>query len=663
MKTIRIKSLRLLNFCGVREASYQFAPEGVTTFSAANGKGKSTIANAITYVLFGTNTKGATFEVKTYDADGTIIPEIPHEAELTLTVDGNDITFRRTLTDTWKGDSVRNTYKYYVDGEVTSAGDYQKTVESVCPSDVFRLTTSVVNFLSEPWTAQRSILESLVPDPEMKHADDADNADRRYDFVIDALRRKSFNKLMSQLRNRRREVQAQLDMIPARLAELDKSLPEKQDWESVHTRLADFQAELNKVSDQLQQAATGNADAVRTKSLRDKLDFAYKRCSEMEKSARIMADDDDVRHQSDVINARTAVRSSQTAFTDMQSQMNELTEKEVHAKNEIHSIERAVGVLNESLQETDALEWAWDDKLGVCPHCGQTLPMKDIARIKEESLSRFNESKARKLKELQDEFTRHQHRYTELNSLLSDMDGERRVTTNRIVKAKQALQEAEATLSSVMSDVPETAEQRLAANPSYKQVKDEIVSLEHRLIQPSDDAEDEEIKLLSNRKQLLERDIHDLIAAEATEKNYLHIQSLIEGVRQEKAAFQAQLDDINGRIDTALEYYEQTCHALEDSVNALFSFVRFSMFQRNLDGEAKPYCECFHGGVPYSSLNSADRVNAGIDIAYAIARHYDVSTPILIDECESVNEPIYTGGQQIRFRVTTDPEIKVSYED
>ena len=34
---------------------------------------------------------------------------------------------------------------------------------------------------------------------------------------------------------------------------------------------------------------------------------------------------------------------------------------------------------------------------------------------------------------------------------------------------------------------------------------------------------------------------------------------------------------------------------------------------------------------------------------------------MLLDECESVNHPICRGGQQIRFIVTTDDELKFEY--
>ena len=87
MKKIIIKKLRLLNFCGIRDAEYEFS-EKLTIVSGGNGKGKSTIANSIMYVLFGTDMAGNSLDIKTFDKNHEIIKEIPHEAELTMLVDG-----------------------------------------------------------------------------------------------------------------------------------------------------------------------------------------------------------------------------------------------------------------------------------------------------------------------------------------------------------------------------------------------------------------------------------------------------------------------------------------------------------------------------------------------------------------------------------------------
>ena len=83
------------------------------------------------------------------------------------------------------------------------------------------------------------------------------------------------------------------------------------------------------------------------------------------------------------------------------------------------------------------------------------------------------------------------------------------------------------------------------------------------------------------------------------------------------------------------------------------------MFEHKLNGALKPTCECSVGGVPYSDLNNADKINAGIDIINAICTAKGVSAPIFVDNAESVNQIIPSLSQIIRLVVTTDKELTI----
>lgn len=233
MKKITFKHLELLNFCGTREASYDFG-ENVNVISGTNGIGKSTLASALTYVLFGTDIKGNTLDIKTYDKEHKIIPEIEHSATLVLLVDGEEITFKRTLTDSWNNGVVKNTYKYSVNGDITTAKDFKKVVDEICSEITFRLASSATKFLSMPWADQRKFLETLIPDikPET-----VTSGDSRYDFVLEAIQKQSIDDFVHHIKYNRAEVQKQLDKIPTRLQELDKALPEQLDWTALSLSL------------------------------------------------------------------------------------------------------------------------------------------------------------------------------------------------------------------------------------------------------------------------------------------------------------------------------------------------------------------------------------------------------------------------------------------
>lgn len=660
MKKIRIKKLRLLNFCGIRDAEYEFSDK-LTIVSGGNGRGKSTIANAIMYVLFGTDMAGNTLDIKTLNENHEIIKEIPHEAELTLLVDGDEIVLKRTLTDSWKGSECKNTYKYYVDGDVTTAGDFKKVVEDICPDSVFRRISSSTNFCSLPWQKQRELLESLAdPDTSL----DIAQGDERFIFLVEELKKKSIADLIHHIKYKRKEVQKQLDAVPVRLAELDKSLPEAQDWDALSTEKANLNDKLVELVNKMQEIRTGGAVKVRLDAIRKKIEFAEKRKRNMEQGAMNLATEQATKHQSDVITANIAVKKAQSLVDDLKATMRGYTESEIHAKDKKEECERKVVDINNRLDELSKTRWAWNAEDGICPHCGQPLPAEDVERIKKESKDRFNERKANASKKIQEEFNGIQQEYTDAKNILEKLEDDRMVTTNQLVKANKTLKEAEFKKLEVDAEKPKTYEQILAEKEEYQQVVKEIADLQAELNEPSASS-DENAKMLAELEK--EREpigirYNEVLELLATKETYDRISDLIEKAKQDKESYQNQLDELDEQLDLSNEYNKKSCQLLEENVNKHFSYVKWSMFSQDLDGNMKPYCECYHNGVPYSRLNGAAKVNAGIDIANTFSRFYEVSAPMVLDECESVNDPIYLGDQQqIRLKVTTDDKLKFEY--
>lgn len=661
MKKIQFKKLRLLNFCGIRNAEYEFS-EKLTIVSGDNGKGKSTIANSIMYVLFGTDMAGNKLDIKTFGKNHEIIKEIPHEAELTMLVDGDKIVLKRTLTDSWKGDECKNTYKYYVDDEVTTAGDFKKVVEAICPDSVFRRISSATNFCSLPWQKQHELLESLA---DKYTTQDITQGDKRFDFVVEELKKKSIADLIHHIKYKRKEVQKQLDAVPIRLEELNKSLPEAQDWEALSTEKTQLNEKLVDLANKIQDIRTGGADKVRLDGIRKKIEFAEKRKRNMETSAMNLATEQATKHQSDVITSDVAVKKAQSTVDELKQKMSGYSETDIHAKQQKEECEKKADEINDKIDEATKRSWVWNAEDGICPHCGQALPAADVERIKHESEKRFNDRKADDLKALDEDFNKLQHTYTELKNLLEKTEEERKITTNQLVEAHKVLKEAEYHKLEVDAEVPDTYEQILAKKEEYQNVVKELADLQAELDKPSETSSEETAKMLAELEK--EREpigirYNEVLELLATKETYDRISALIEKAKQDKESCQNQLDKLDEQLDLANEYNKKSCQMLEENVNEHFSYVKWSMFTQDLDGIMKPYCECYHDGVPYSRLNGAAKVNAGIDIANTLSRFYGISAPMVLDECESVNHPIYSGEQQqIRLKVTTDDELKFEY--
>jgi len=99
---------------------------------------------------------------------------------------------------------------------------------------------------------------------------------------------------------------------------------------------------------------------------------------------------------------------------------------------------------------------------------------------------------------------------------------------------------------------------------------------------------------------------------------------------------------------------------VERRVNGLFQNVRFRMYERQLNGGEVPTCVASVNGVKYSDLNTAGKINAGLDIINTLGLYHGISAPVFIDNSESVNNLFPITSQLIKLRVSTDKELSIN---
>lgn len=88
-------SLKLLNFKSIRELKIDFNSEN-TNIYGDNATGKTTIKDAITWLLFEKDSLGrAKFGIRTKE-NGVIIPKLDHEVEAELSTEHGIFTLKKS---------------------------------------------------------------------------------------------------------------------------------------------------------------------------------------------------------------------------------------------------------------------------------------------------------------------------------------------------------------------------------------------------------------------------------------------------------------------------------------------------------------------------------------------------------------------------------------
>lgn len=149
-KQIRFIRLELQNFAGIRELKEQYGD--ITRLSGKNGEGKTTFGEAPAWIFFGTDIWGNRFNPTptTYEF-GRVY------AELTLTVDGAEMTFAREINE-------KGTNHFYINDVPTKAKEFEAAVVDLLDKETFLSLYNPGYFFTQHWTKQRDqILKYSTP--------------------------------------------------------------------------------------------------------------------------------------------------------------------------------------------------------------------------------------------------------------------------------------------------------------------------------------------------------------------------------------------------------------------------------------------------------------------------------------------------------------------
>ena len=657
MKRIRIKRLCLLYFKGIHRASYDFG-ENITIVGGCNGSGKSTIVDAINWVLFGVDKNGNTkFGIKTRDEGGNVLQDVTNSATLTISVDGEDIVLERSLRgNTRDNGNTKNEYIYKINGEVQTAGDYTKYIDEICPMSVWKMCSTPLYFTSQDWTEQRRMLTSMFGEPD---ANVVSGGDKRFDFVVEELKKNSIDKIIKHLNFQRNEVQGLLSEIPTRIEELKKVLPQRDNWDAIQNSLTEEQQKHDELVKNLHYAEAGQGATVEAIQRRKSLDFAYRRKTEMETGAAIKNNQLLIEHKTELQALQmelNKVDETISALVNKQHSYQDITKRYEQRRQELES-EKLDGAARWA--DISQRKWEWDEQRSFCPTCGQLLPMDRIEELKKSSQETFLHQLAEDKKKLIDKASQIKNDLSTCEKEFEELKEEEKHTYQKIDETKKNKENLSHQIAELNEKKILSVEDILASNSSYKMVVEQIANLEKETTKSNDNS------LLKETKEQLnatEKRISELRERLAVKMLYENVLKQIENLGVQRKSLQEQLDNIDEKIANTTAYQRRACEVLEDIVNKNFVFVMWSMFRRQVDGTDKPWCECSVNGVPFSDLNSAMKINAGIDITNTLKKSYDIDVPCLVDNAETILEPFYKGGQQIRFKVTEDDSIRIYNE-
>lgn len=637
MKEITLKSLLLENFKGVESSGINFDNASVNIYGD-NATGKTTHLDAFIWCLFNKDSlNSANFEIKALDLTGEAAHNLTHSVTVTLDIDGKPLTLKKNLEEQWtrkRGDKSKtftgHTTTYFVDGVPVKKKEYDGKVNDVIDEKSFRLLTDA-RFFNEQltWKDRRDLIMTICGDVSVQ---DVIESEKSLEPVVDILDGRSIEDARTALNGQRKEINRELEKIPVRIDEATRSIADlEMPVKDAEVGLKALAVEKSELEKEMAALANGGGAAKLRVELQEAKAERQKTVNDFEASKA----------------ERSKKAQGQLAY--LEAEYNKKKREQDKLGMDLERTINAIASRNSDLKDLRK-EWHEIDSMvfdgsDTCPTCGQALPADQLAA----AVEKFNLSKAEMLKYVNSKGKTNKETLVKLEASKADLEKTLKSISNSLDIITNNMAPFKAEIETISAELCDTTE--LTRNIGELEIKIREAEAGENKDQLSGIAE----QLDRNAK---EQDARKNIIAQA--KANKATEARIEDLKSQETSLVEAVCEIEKNLFLLDELTRAKVNVLEERINSRFKVARFKMFSDQINGGLAETCEVTLDGVPYGSMNSAGRIQVGLDIIATLQDHYGVSCPIWIDNRESVVSIPDIDAQVISLIVTDNcPSLKV----
>jgi len=658
MKRIQLNTLALENFQCFQNRTFEFSSKE-NRIEGDNGSGKTTVYSALCWLLFGKDAYGqSVFEIKR-KINGRTVDKADVRVTGTFTVSSpngtEELKLEKALHEKWVTSKKAERYSgdetlCFVNDVPVKVGEYQTHINSLMSEEEFRMITSLYYFLSKTTDFKR---EYLCQMGGVRSVEDICGEKAEWRDFLDAISGKTLQQALAQFAYEKKRLKEELDKVDPAITALEKVKPEELCWESLESRQKEITLEMSQLSlAQTDESARIEAVEAAKRELARRISMLKSAVSAKEdemaalkrkaisewKAENAAKDEKRVGQKRKVESLRNQLQSEELSLTTLSFKYRRL-EKEM---------DELFGQYNKENQSV----FAFNGEETVCPllqgYVCQSEEMKrKIESDKEKAEAGFNERKQRRIQEILAEGKAKRAERDEAKRQLEETEAKIR-TLGKEIEANETVLGAMKDYSSmdVPSDIPVAGAD--AIRQDIAGMQEEIALLASRLESMVPENSDTGIDVRLGELVAEQKALADKLAIR---KQIERINMEIEETKDKGYKLAEQISTLDMREMTANDISRAIVEDATERINSLFSFVRWRLFEPLKNGGYAECCKPEVDGVAYCSINTAKRVNSGIDICNAIARFKGIEAPLFLDGMESVNEIIHTDTQTIKLAV------------
>ncbi len=110
----------------------------------------------------------------------------------------------------------------------------------------------------------------------------------------------------------------------------------------------------------------------------------------------------------------------------------------------------------------------------------------------------------------------------------------------------------------------------------------------------------------------------------------------IEELKKQERDLAKEYEKLESELYLTEQFIRTKVSMLEDRINSRFRIVRWKLFDEQINGGLTETCIASVNGVPYGSMNSAAKIQAGCDIIRTLQEHFGIRICVWLDNRESV---------------------------
>lgn len=611
MERVILKKVVLENFMCYAHAEFDFY--AITKIMTKNGKGKSTIATAYLWCLFNCDYELKDNPVVRREVDGKSVDDMDTSVELTLDVDGKEITMKKVQKRTYSkdGSSYKDDNKYFINDVPKTLKDFNAYLD--VDMNVFKMCSNVNAFLNQKPAEMREYLFGLVGD-----VTDLDIASQKAELaeLVPLLNKYTVEELSAMNKATKTKITKDLPILDGQIKEKERDIQLKQAIE-----VSDLELQKNSLKVQIADCVAKQTDndklmAEYDKASADILDLKFKqgdlsrKANEENVKARREIENKISEKKDYLINIANTIQKNNSEISDYQNDI----ESGARERNRLADVWKKIK------------EEKFNDNTAICPTCRRELPAEEIESLR----SSFEKTKADRLAKVEKDGL----------EVKADVDNARDMIprlekcNEENIANQQKLEEEVADLEKQLSELPQEID--VSATEEYKALEQKIAEKEEAMHKANDiSAVKAELKSQETalRQQLAECESQIAKSDTAADEQRL------EELKQTRIDSEQNKANAEKILDLLDELDKAKNEALTEAVNSHFSLVKWQLFEYAKNGNYKSCCIPTVDGksILTTMSNKGNRILGRVDICNSIQKISGISVPIVLDDSESLS--------------------------